>query len=531
MLQTTVQKRAEPLKKTAVTANLPPVTILVLNYNGRSHLPPNLASLQALNYPADKVDILLADNASNDDSVGWVQANYPQVRVLQTGQNLGFAGGNNAAAAAATTDWIAILNPDTRAHPDWLRELMHTAHQNPAAACIAAKMLNWEGTQIDFADAAINFMGWGNQPGLGSTDLDAFSQSKKMLFACGGAMLVRRSTFLEMGGFDPDYFAYFEDVDLGWRMALRGLRVVFAPKAIVYHRHHGSWSHVSDAKKWLLSERNTLFTILKNYDDDSLARILPGALLLLWQRAYLDARPDPARWGLPANAPPIIRLYYVYSMMAMVRNGRFPELWQLGKARLHRTLRRQSAAPQPAPNTNNPFTLPGTALSRLLAGRDVQQQWDTLMHKRQSIQQQRTRSDAEIFPLFQTPLISNFGDMDFIYAMTHVAIRFRLTRLFAQKPLPPIKPETRALSTAVSRRLLRLMDAAFTHTAANPADFRMGDGTPQPAYPAPEACAALLAHVNYWLWTLPRGDLPAVLRHLQARLDQWDQEHHDLTST
>jgi GT2 family glycosyltransferase len=123
--------------------------------------------------------------------------------------------------------------------------------------------------------------------------------SRPFLFACGGAMLIRRDLFLEVGGFDPDYFAYFEDVDLGWRLWLLGHRVVYAPRAVVYHRHHGSWQTVNDAKKWLLAERNTLYTIVKNYEDDHLARILPAALLLILQRAFLDIRPDPAYFGLP----------------------------------------------------------------------------------------------------------------------------------------------------------------------------------------------------------------------------------------
>lgn len=509
---------------TAVSPSLPTVTILLLNYNGRSHLPTNLDSLQALNYPAEKIDILLIDNASSDDSVAWVQANHPQVRLLQTGQNLGFAAGNNAGAHTATGDWLAILNPDTRVHPDWLPEMLHVARQHPDATCIAAKMLNWEDTHLDFADAAINFMGWGNQPGWNSPNLDAYDTIRPLLFACGGAMLIRRDAFLAADGFDPDYFAYFEDVDLGWRLWLRGQRVLFAPNAIVYHRHHGSWDHVAAAKKWRLSERNTLLTILKNYSDDSLARILPGALLLLLQRAYLDARLNPADWGLPTRQPLITKLYYVYSMATMVQHGRFPELWQLAKARL----RRQSPpSPETPPQPAN--TLPAIALSRLLAARDVNRQWDHTMAKRQSIQQQRHRSDAEIFPLFQTPLISNFGDMAFIYAMTHVAIRFQLTKLFGGKSLPPLTPETQALSTAVSRRLLHLIDHAFSHSSATAADFDLSSSQPPPPYATSKTATALLAHANHWLWTLPRGNLTKQLNHLQTKLDQWDQHHHDNT--
>lgn len=511
------------------TAVWPTISVIVLNYNSMAHLPANLASLAELDYPADRLEILLVDNDSSDESLAWAAAHYPQVKQLQNGANLGFAGGNNAGAAAATGEWLAILNPDTRVRPDWLRELVKPVAQDTAVICVASKMLNWEGTAVDFADAALNFMGWGNQPGLGSQDSGQFDISKPFLFACGGAMLIRRDTFLAAGGFDPDYFAYFEDVDLGWRLWLLGHKIVYAPQAVVYHRHHGSWDSVSGVKRWLLAERNTLFTIAKNYEEDHLVAILPGAILLLLQRAFLDIRPDPAHFGLPPAGPKTYLSYYAYELWQMIRHGRFQELGQRGIEEIQRRLEQLSPDYRPMipqeqtfqPPQDGRFPVPAVALSRLLAARDLRDQWPALQQKRQTVQAARRRPDREIFPLMQKPLLSNFGDIQFIYAMNQVIAKFKLVRLFGRGDMPPLSPETRELSLTVSQQLLDCAAQAFALSQVEAADFRLGGPDPQPVYHVSETAVALLAHANQWLWSLPNGDLTAVLTHLQRQLTAW----------
>ncbi|MCP4358483.1 MAG: glycosyltransferase family 2 protein, partial [Chloroflexi bacterium] len=404
-------------------AHMPPaVSVLALSYNSRKHLPTNLDSLLALDYPPDKLEIILVDNASSDGSADWTRQTYPAVRVVETGANLGFAGGNNAGAKIASRPWLAILNPDTRVTPGWLRALTAPLAAHPEAVCIASKMLAWDGESIDFADAAVNFMGWGCQPGLGSRQLDDFNEAKELLFACGGAMLIRRDVFLEMGGFDEAYMAFFEDVDLGWRLWLRGYCVRFAPEAVVYHRHHGSWDGVASPRIWLLAERNTLFTIIKNYDDDHLARVLPAALLLLLQRSWLDVNADPAVFQT-LSAPDEALFgwrYYTGQAADLARRGEWRALWQ----RAHEEIRRRRRSVQPTAPKKRPSPTPedgrypvlAVCLSRLLAGQAALEQWVALSEKRQQIQASRVRADAEVFPLFRWELVSNFGDERFIRA-------------------------------------------------------------------------------------------------------------------
>ena len=107
-------------------------------------------------------------------------------------------------------------------------------------ACTSSLMLDWAGKKIDFQAGSLNFHGFGFQPSYGLPVDRQNLQPRELLFACGGSMLVQRDVFLAVGGFDPDYFAFFEDVDFGWRLWLLGYRVTLTPSAITYHRHHGT---------------------------------------------------------------------------------------------------------------------------------------------------------------------------------------------------------------------------------------------------------------------------------------------------
>lgn len=509
--------------------DLPFISVIVLNYNSLVHLGPNLDSLLSLDYPLDRLEILLVDNASNDVSVEWAAVNYPTVRIVHNEANLGYAGGNNAGARVARGEWIAILNPDMRVRRDWLRELVQRGLRDSAVVCVASKVLSWDGEQIDFADAAINFLGWGCQPGYGSRRIEDFSQDKFLLFANGGAMLIRRDVFLDVGGFDVDYFAYYEDVDLGWRLWLYGYKVIFASGAVVYHQHHGSWTGVNAAKTWLLAERNTLFTIIKNYEEDYLAFILPAVLLLLLYRAYLDVWPDPSVFAGGYYAPPTTAVfglrYYLEQGQALVRRGQWRELGRRALAEVERRWEnRGKMEPQPGQRpyqklADGKFTAPPILFSRLLAGQDVLAAWPALLARRETVQKRRQRADAAIFPLFQWALVSNFDDGRFIHAMNHVITKFHLDNLFdATRPSPSLMAETCRLSQELSLILLQQMAEIFACSNVPEKSFRLGEAQPEKSYTLPVSLVARLAEVNTILWTLPDAPLAATLQWLKERM-------------
>jgi GT2 family glycosyltransferase len=266
---------------------LSPATVAIVNWNGRHLLEECLPSVFALDYPPDALECVVVDNGSSDGSRDWLRQEWPQVRVVAHADNRGFSAAANDAAEAAQGRVVAFLNNDCRVAPTWLRRLVETLDGEKVAA-VGSRMVDWAGARIDFDGAAMNFHGHGSNRGFGRPYVATASRPPEpALFACGGAMAVDRARFLATGGFDAEYFAYFEDVDLGWRLWVEGERVLHVPDAVAFHRHRGSGM---DVARWrFLLERNALASLFKNYDDPNLEVVLPAARALLAVRARLAA--------------------------------------------------------------------------------------------------------------------------------------------------------------------------------------------------------------------------------------------------
>ena len=271
----------------------PLISVVVLAYNGRDHLARCLPTLLAQTYPSDRLELMVVDNASTDGTAEFVAERFPQVRLVRNQANYGFAGGNNIGAQAARGEFVAFVNQDTRVNPEWVEELVapilrDRRRGDGTLVCTGAKILSWDGTLVDFAGARLNFLGKGSQIGFGQPDGALYNAERPLLFACGGAMLIDRRVFVECGGFDEDYFLFFEDVDLGWRLWVLGYRVQFAPKAVTYHRLHASTDELLNVRKRLLYERNALYSVIKNYEDQHLGHMLPASLLLTLQQVLTE---------------------------------------------------------------------------------------------------------------------------------------------------------------------------------------------------------------------------------------------------
>jgi GT2 family glycosyltransferase len=193
-----------------MTADLPSATIVIPNYNGVHHLDDCLASLRALRYDGSHCEVLLVDNASTDGSAEWTRTHYPEVRVVEAGENLGFAGACNLGARESTCAIVAFLNNDMRVDEAWLTELTNPFDGQRDVVATGGKILSWNGKAIDFVGGQVNFYGHGFQPLHGRPADDAAElTTRPALFACGGSMAARRELFLRSGGFDEDYFAFF----------------------------------------------------------------------------------------------------------------------------------------------------------------------------------------------------------------------------------------------------------------------------------------------------------------------------------
>ena len=340
---------------------LPDISLIIVNLNGRELLPTCLDALTGQDFPPERVETIVVDNGSTDDSVSFVRERYPAVKVIEAGQNLGFAGGNNLGARVAGGKYLALLNNDACATPDWLSTLAGALEAHPDVGCVASKILAPDGKTIDFVGPVMNLYGRAFQVDEGVTERPGdYDEPRELLAPCGGAMMIRREVFWQAGGFDEDYVAYYEDIDLGWRLWLLGHRILFIPGAIVHHRPHQTGSRFAVEQRYALSEANALRTIIKNYSEENLWRVLPLSLLLGVRRSLDQARLDrgPYTFGQPAQGSP-----------------------QAGSVETEQRMTR-------------------VATSFLVAIDQVAEEMPHLLAKRRKIQAERVRSDEEIFARF-----------------------------------------------------------------------------------------------------------------------------------
>lgn len=279
----------------------PRASAIIVNLNGRALLGECLDSVAAQETAA--AQIILVDNGSTDDSVPFVRGAYPQVEVIEAGRNLGFAAGCNLGAHHATGEFLAFLNNDARADPGWLGAMVDAARVDPAVACVAAKILDQAGQVIDFVGTAMTLSGRAFQIDEGLPAAPGwYDRPREVLAPCGAAMLVRRDTFWQVGGFDQEFISYYEDVDLGWRLWLSGYSVVLAPAAVVYHRKHQTGAGFPVEQRYALSEANALRMLIKNLDEENLARVLPFSLFMGVKRSVEQAGLDRASYRLGSPA-------------------------------------------------------------------------------------------------------------------------------------------------------------------------------------------------------------------------------------
>lgn len=280
------------------TGPRPWVSIIVVNYNAGDFLQ------KALDKVAEQTDtdyeLILVDNASTDGSLDGLKTDHiKNFKLLALDQNTGFAKGNNLAAKHARGEWIALLNPDTEAKPDWLAAFKTATQTHPDTKMFAGATINTSNPEImDGAGDCYHFLGvpWrggysrpvSEMPGIG----ECFS-------ACGASALIHRDTFLEIGGFDERFFCYCEDVDLGFRLRLEGERCLFWPSAAIYHYGSGTTS-VASAFSVRHGTRNRLWTFIKNMPPLGLFILLPLHILLsfaLIARAFMKGRGKPTLLG------------------------------------------------------------------------------------------------------------------------------------------------------------------------------------------------------------------------------------------
>lgn len=255
----------------------PAISVIIVNWNGKHHLEVCLTSLR--NQCFADFETILVDNDSTDGSVEFVRERFPEVRVVVADRNLGFAAGNNLGLEYAKGDLIALLNNDTKAHPQWLQEINEGSLQFPEAGSFACKMLYFdEPAKIENCGFNISLSGATVEVGRGEPDGQDWHEPRPVFGPCGGAAAYRRSMIAEIGLFDPDFFLIYEDVDLAFRARLHGYVCICLPRATVYHKYRASIGLHSSAHV-LNAQRNIELVYLKNMPLALLFCSLPMRLL------------------------------------------------------------------------------------------------------------------------------------------------------------------------------------------------------------------------------------------------------------
>ncbi|MEM8711169.1 MAG: glycosyltransferase, partial [Planctomycetota bacterium] len=398
------QRLAVPAPPELPESLLPSVALVIPTLEGRDLVRSCLRSLQDVRYPAGRLQLVIVDNGSTDGTADWVRSGYPSARVVREEHNLGFAAAcNRGAAAAVDAEVLVFVNNDMRFDARFLIELVAPiAH----GACDAttAKRLSWDGTKLDGAGVGSNLVGIAVQPGFGEPVGPEHEIRRRTLFPCGGAMAMRASVFRGLGGFDEDFFAYYEDLDLGWRAWVAGYSVHYVPTAVCEHHHSHTSRRFAPERVRRMVIRNSLLACLKNYDDANLAKVLPVMTALAVSRAFLKSGLDPAAFDPPGQ-------------------GAGPA--QEGTAQVG--LSDVGEAPEP-----QTYAIDGIGAADLVALHDVFGRWSEVMAKRSSVQEMRRREDSEIFAMFLDPLACVEGDPGYVDLQSGLVRWLGLETLFDQ---------------------------------------------------------------------------------------------------
>ncbi len=238
------------------------VSILIVTWNSVAYLPRCLESLNEQSYK--EFEIIIIDNGSSDGGIDGVKEKHPKldIRVKKLSRNTGFSVANNIGALLARGKWLALLNADAFPEPDWLENLIKAGKQYSSAFFASRQVQANAPSLIDGEGDTYHNSGlaWRRNYGF---PLQRKNDAEEIFSACAAAALYPRQAFLDVGGFDEDYFAYHEDVDLGFRLRLHGLDCYYISNAVVHHIGSASTSKVSDFVIYH-GHRNLIWTYYKN---------------------------------------------------------------------------------------------------------------------------------------------------------------------------------------------------------------------------------------------------------------------------
>jgi len=280
------EKRVKEIFKSYnLNLNLSDCTIAILNYNGLEYLEAYLGDVEFST--RDKVDVLVIDNASKDESVAYVKSWHPGIKINSLAENYGFAEGYNQGLKSVNTPYTVILNSDVKVTENWLDPLIKIMESDSSIGCIQPKIKSLEHPdEFEYAGAAGGFLDNLGYPfcrgrlfDTVEKDTGQYDDEQEVFWASGAAMIIRTKLFKRLGGFDKDFFAHMEEIDLCWRIKRAGYKIIYSSASTVYHLGGGTLSYDS-SNKIFLNFRNNLALLTKNEPSRKLFWKLPTRLVL-----------------------------------------------------------------------------------------------------------------------------------------------------------------------------------------------------------------------------------------------------------
>lgn len=261
------------------------IAIVILNWNGRKMLEQFLPSV--VEHSSATARIVVADNASTDDSVDFLRANYPQIQLVINDKNYGFAEGYNKALAQVSADYYIILNSDVEVTPHWIEPVVELMESDDKIAICQPKLLSHINRDtFEYAGGAgglIDRFGYpfcrGRVFSTLEKDEGQYNDVREIFWASGAAMFVKAPVFHDLGGFDGDFFAHMEEIDFCWRAKNYGYKVMYCPESTIFHVGGGTLPPSSPFKTFL-NFRNNFALLYKNLRRHSLAYVFPVRIVL-----------------------------------------------------------------------------------------------------------------------------------------------------------------------------------------------------------------------------------------------------------
>lgn len=269
------------------------VAVVILNWNGRQMLEKFLPSVCRFSQQ-EGVEVIVADNASTDDSLAFLSESYPGVRQIVLDKNYGFAEGYNRSLAQVEADYFVLLNSDVEVTEHWIDSVVSYMDEHPdVAACQPKIRAYYAKEHFEHAGASGGFMDKYGYPfcrgrilSVVEEDKGQYDTEKDLFWATGAAFFVRSKVYRACGGLDADFFAHMEEIDLCWRMRNRGYRIVCVPQSVVYHVGGGTLN-ATNPRKTYLNYRNNLLMIYKNAQPSQLKKMLFARYFLDYLSAFV----------------------------------------------------------------------------------------------------------------------------------------------------------------------------------------------------------------------------------------------------